>query len=79
MKEDDVLREVRTVREAFAASHGYDIRSMVSALRQFGCASGMKVVSLHRRPPSPIATPPVGTEADASQSSRSEWGRPSLS
>lgn len=44
MIEDEVVREVRTARDAFAASHAYDIRAMVAALRELGIASGRVVV-----------------------------------
>jgi hypothetical protein len=50
MTEDEVVREVRAAREAFAASHGYDIRAMVAALREVGLASGREVVRLPPRP-----------------------------
>ena len=36
MTDDEVVREVRAAREAFAASHGYDIRAMVAALHEWG-------------------------------------------
>lgn len=51
MIEDEVVREVRAAREAFAASHGYDIRAMVAALHEFGVASGREVVCLPPRRP----------------------------
>ncbi len=44
MIKDEVVREVRAVREAFAASYGYDIRAMVAALHESGVASGRKMV-----------------------------------
>ena len=50
MIEDEVVREVRAAREAFAASHGYDIREMVAALHEIGVASGREVVRLAPRP-----------------------------
>jgi hypothetical protein len=50
MTEDEVVREVRAAREAFAASHGYDIRAMVAALREAGIASGREMVRLAPRP-----------------------------
>lgn len=50
MIEDEVIREVRAVREAFAASHGYDLRAMVAALHEIGVASGREVVHLEPRP-----------------------------
>ncbi len=54
MTEDEVVREVRAAREAFAASHGYDIRAMVAALREVGIASGREVIRLA---PRPVQTP----------------------
>ena len=51
MTEDEVVREVRAAREAFAASHGYDIRAMVAALHELGLASGREVVRFVPRPP----------------------------
>ena len=51
MTEDEVVREVRAAREAFAASYGYDIRAMVAALHELGVASGRKVVRFAPRPP----------------------------
>lgn len=56
MTEDEVVREVRAAREAFAASYGYDIRAMVAALHELGVASGRKVVRFAPRPP--ITGPP---------------------
>ena len=63
MIEGEVVREVRAAREAFAASHGYDIRAMVAALREMDLASGWEVVRL---PPRPVqwpnqTPPPTGT------------------
>jgi hypothetical protein len=51
MPEDEVVREVRAAREAFAASYGYDIRAMVAALHEAGVASGRKLVRFAPRPP----------------------------
>ena len=50
MNEDQVVREVRAVRAAFAAAHGYDIRAMVAALRDVGVASGRTIVRFAPRP-----------------------------
>ena len=50
MTEDEVVREVRSAREAFAASHGYDIRAMVAALHELGVASGRQLVRFAPRP-----------------------------
>lgn len=54
MIEDEVIREVRAARDAFAAAHGYDIRAMVAALHEYGKASGREVVSFPPRPVVPI-------------------------
>ena len=53
MVEDDVLREVRAVREAYARSLGYDVRAMVADLRARDAAGDWPVV---RRPPG-VQTP----------------------
>ncbi len=50
MIEDEVVREVRAAREAFAASHGFDIRKMVAALHELGVASGRELVRFAPRP-----------------------------
>lgn len=56
MIEDEVVREVRAAREAFAASHGFDIRKMVAALHELGVASGRELVQFAPRPP--VVVPP---------------------
>lgn len=72
MIEDEVVREVRAAREAFAATHGYNIRAMVAALHELGLASGREVVRL---PPRPAITgpnqalQPTGAAAPVSESS----------
>lgn len=50
MIEDEVVREVRAAREAFAAAHGFDIRKMVAALHDLGIASGRELVQFPHRP-----------------------------
>ncbi len=50
MTEDEVVREVRAAREAFAAAHGYDIRAMGAALRALDAADGREVVRFAPRP-----------------------------
>jgi hypothetical protein len=61
MAEDDVLRQMRAAREAYARSLGYDVRAMVADLRARDAAGDWPVV---RRPPrrcgptpGPAATP----------------------
>ena len=69
MTEDEVVREVRAARDAFAASHGYDIQAMVVALQVFGAASDREIVRLPPRPalspnqvPGAMLTPPREVE-----------------
>ena len=50
--EDEVVKEVRAVREAFAASHGYDIYAIMAAVRELTIANGWEVV---RMPPRLVA------------------------
>jgi hypothetical protein len=73
MTEDEVVREVRAAREAFAASHGYDIRAMVAALHELGVASGRELIRLAPRPavtgPNQ-ALQPTGAAAPASENSQ---------
>jgi len=69
MTEDEVVRDVRAAREAFAASHGYDIRAMVAALSQPDIVRGWTVVRLTPQPvtanglvgpsPTPLPAEPV--------------------
>lgn len=72
MTEDEVVREVRAAREAFAAAHGYDIQAMVAALHELGIASGRQVVQFLPRPAIAVPHPalqPTGTESPDSVSS----------
>lgn len=48
MIEDDVLREVRAAREAYAALHHFDVRAMIADLQARASVEGWRVV---RRPP----------------------------
>ena len=48
---DDVLAGVQQAREAFAASHGYDLWAMAAALRRMDEEDDWPVVSLPPRPP----------------------------
>ncbi len=57
MVEDDVLREVRAAREAYARSHGYDVRAMVADLRAQDAAGDWPVVRRPPRRPSPAREP----------------------
>lgn len=51
MIEDEVMRQVRAAKEAFAASHGYDLRRMHEALRKMDEESGVPTVRLEPRKP----------------------------
>ena len=54
MNEDSVLQEVRAAREAYARSHGYDVRAMVADLRGRDDRGDWPVVRLApRRPADP--------------------------
>jgi hypothetical protein len=58
MSEDSVLQEVRAAREAYARSHGYDVRAMVADLRERDDRGDWPVVRLSpRRPAGPGASP----------------------
>lgn len=58
MIEDDVVREVRAAREAFAAAHNYDIRAMCAALRAMDVVDGRAVVR-QAQPPAQWVEPAV--------------------
>ncbi len=67
IEDDEVIREVRAAREAFAASHGYNVRAMVLALRNMNDDSGAPVVSFAHFQPEvqlPITIPSVVTPSN---------------
>lgn len=79
MIEDEVVREVRAAREAFAASHGFDIRKIVAALHDLGVASGREVVRFAPRPAligPPQVLQPTGAATSVSQDSKSPEAAP---
>ena len=55
MVEDDVLREVRAAREAYARLYNYDVRAMVADLRARDLAGDWPVVRHPPRRPNPAA------------------------
>ena len=57
MTEDDVLREVRAAREAYARLHNFDVRAMVEDLRARDKAGDWPVVRRAPRRPHPVAAP----------------------
>ncbi len=50
MKNDPIVKEVRTHRAAIAREHGNDLRSIVTALRKKQGLDGRPVVSFARKP-----------------------------
>ena len=50
---DDVLLEVRKVREAYAQRFGYDLQAIHRDLKEQEQASGRRIVSLPPRRPQP--------------------------
>jgi len=59
MIQDDVLRQVREARDAYARSHGYNVRAMVADLRARNLAGDWPVVSRPPRRPKPVVAPAV--------------------
>lgn len=57
MFEDDILREVRAAREAYARSHDYDIRAMVEDLRARDAAGDWPTARRPPRRPNLVAAP----------------------
>lgn len=50
MYTDEIVEEVRRVRQAHAAAHGYDLRKIVEDLRRKERESGRTFVTLQPRP-----------------------------
>lgn len=74
MTEDEVVQEVRAARDAFAASHGYNIQAMVAALRELGLASGREVVHF---PPRAVTRPnPAPPQTEAAPTGLTAVARP---
>ena len=59
MIEDDVLREVRAAREAYARLHNFDVGAMVADLRARNLAGDWPVVRHLPRRPNPVAVPAI--------------------
>ena len=51
MHEDDLIKEIRAVREQIAAESGYDVHTLMQKLRDKEGKDGRKVVCLEARPP----------------------------
>jgi hypothetical protein len=67
MLEDDVLREVRAAREAYARSHHFDVRAIVADLRARDLAGDWPVVRRPARRPRPAAEPAVAPDQSLQQ------------
>jgi hypothetical protein len=61
---DEVLEEVRKVREAYAARFGYDLAAIFRDLRERELASGREVVSLPPKRIVPTVDVPLTDPAD---------------
>ena len=46
MTRDPIVDEVRSIRDAFAKEHGYDVKAIVLALQREEAESGREVISL---------------------------------
>jgi hypothetical protein len=70
---DDIVREVRKVREAYAKQFGYDLQAIHRDLKAQEQASGRQVVSLPPRRPKPAMTNGTGARG-SNVSGRTEKG-----
>jgi hypothetical protein len=57
---DDLLLEVRKVREAYAKQFGYDLQAIHRDLKEQEQAGGRRVVTLPPRRPKPLLPAPEG-------------------
>ena len=48
-EQDEVIREVRAIRETLAAEHGYDVRALYEAAKRQQGEGGRQVVRLEPR------------------------------
>lgn len=55
MYRDEIVEEVRRVRQAHAAAHGYDLKKIVEDIRRQERESGRKFITLPPRPVAPRA------------------------
>ena len=59
MTEDTVLQQVRTARDEYARTHGYDVQKIVADLRQLDRQGDWAVVRLApKRPKSDVSAAP---------------------
>ena len=55
---DSVIQEVRRIKEANAAKHGYNLQAMLEDMRRREGADGRKVLTLDPRRPSGVSVSP---------------------
>jgi hypothetical protein len=67
MMEDDVLREVRAAREAYARLHNFDVGAMVADLRARNLAGDWPVVRHPPRRANPVAEPALAPNQASQQ------------
>jgi hypothetical protein len=67
---DDVLLEVRKVREAYAQQFGYDLQAIHRDLKAQEQASGRQIVSLPPRRPKPVTPNGVHTRSSGKKKGR---------
>ena len=60
---DDILREVRKERDAYAKQFGYDLEAIHRDLKALEQASGRRVVSLPRRRAKPVTAFEAGARS----------------
>ena len=72
MSVDDVLLEVRKVREAYAKQFRYDLAAIHRDLKEQEQASGRRIVSLPARRPKPVTA--NGDDASPPKVSRRTGG-----
>ena len=56
MNHDDIIKEVRTIREQLAAQHAYDVRALFAAAKECQQESERKVVKLVPKPVEVVST-----------------------
>ena len=58
MNHDDIIKEVRTIREKLAAQHAYDVRALFAAAKERQRGSKREVVKLVPKPVEAVLTSP---------------------
>ena len=65
MNHDDIIKEVRTIREQLAAQHSYNVRALFAAAKERQQESERKVVKLVPKPVEGILTSPIMSNSTA--------------